>query len=394
MNKDRSTNNSRLGKNKKEVAMQAVGIKRTLTAMLIALAICIMAPVPLWAAGTIAGTLVTNTVTVNYTVGGANAGTSAQASFTVDTIVRLTVVSQDASWVASAPSATGQLLTFVVTNTSNTVLDFNLASAATTTDPNGGTDTFDANNVVAFFDVNGNSIYDAGTDRLYINELATDTTATVYISADMLPPGTPPTGVADGDIAAYVLSVTAQQSDGAITLGGALTNNGAYNGTTVVFADGLVDGTADATISDAGSYLITAIVVTKTAAVYSDPVNGTGGNRRAIPGAIITYTVAISNPSTVTAATNVSIADSLGALPVTLVTSLTPTPQAFNDGAPDCSISGSDYGIVVDGTCYTSAVDGAVGGITAEYNAGVLSVSGLSLATSATTTIKYQVQVN
>lgn len=369
--------------------MQAVGIKRTLTAMLIALAICIMAPAGLWAAGTTAGTVVTNTVTVNYTVGGSSASSSTTAQFTVDTIVRLTVVSQDASYVASAPSATSQLLTFVVTNTSNTVFDFAL-SAPTTTDPfTGLADSFDANNVFAFHDVNGDGVFTSGTDTFFINELATDGTTTVYISADM--PGT----VTAGDIAAYLLSVTAHQSDGAGTLGGTLTNNGAYNGTTVVFADGLADGTADATISDAGAYRITVIGITKTAAVYSDPVNGTiPATVYAIPGAIVTYTVVITNPSGGADATNVSISDNLGALSgITFIGALG-TPLAFNDGTTNCAGVGAcgatGCGLVVNGTCQTNATADDSG----EFSGGILSVSGLNLISGATTTIKYQVQVN
>ncbi len=54
-----------------------------------------------------------------------------------------------------------------------------------------------------------------------------------------------------------------------------------------------------------------AVTVGKTAVVYSDPFNGAGGNPKAIPGAVITYTVTVTNAAGGSQATNVSITDNL-----------------------------------------------------------------------------------
>jgi hypothetical protein len=372
-------NTMRITHHYKEEAMKAAFLKRTMTAVVIIAMVAIALPAAVWALGTPAGTTVTNTVTVNYQIGGVpGAPVNAQATFTVDTKVNLTVVTSNATYVATAPSATGQILTYVVSNTSNTVLDFVL-SAATTTDPFGGTDNFDATNVMAFFDMNANGVYDAGTDRTFIDNLATDATATVYITGDI------PVAQASGSIAAYALLATGRQAGGAGALGAALTDGGAYNGTTVVFADGLADGTADATISARSAYRVTAVSVTKSAAVYSDPVNGTTSPRY-IPGAVVTYTISITNPAGGSSATNVSIADAIGALPITFVAS-------FNDGSTDCTGAGFPSGIVINNSCFTNQG----GDDNADFNvsaANTVTVTGQTVNAGTTTTIKYQATVN
>jgi uncharacterized repeat protein (TIGR01451 family) len=119
------------------------------------------------------------------------------------------------------------------------------------------------------------------------------------------------------------------------------------------------------------------LTVSKTSAVYSDPFNGTD-SPKAIPGAVVTYTITVTNPAGSTATvSSVSIADTLdGNLEF---------KTQFNDGT-DC---GADKGIVVAGTCNTNAADAD----NANYDAGSVNVTGLSLAPNETKVIKFQVTV-
>jgi len=328
--------------------------KHYLTVILALAALALAVPQAAQAAGTIAGTTITNTVSVNYQIGGVpGAAATGSSSFTVDVKVNLTVARVDTGLVASAPSST-RLLTFEVTNTSNTALDFRLTSIQTATNPfDSATNDFTLANDpgVAFVDVNTNGVYDAG-DLTYINELATDATFTVYVSGVI--PGT----ATNGQKTAYGLIAEARAGGGAGE-GGALSQAVLYNGLNVVFADvanGTVtgDGNRDAMMSDRSGFIVAAISVAKTAAVYWDPVN-LFSTPKAIPGAIITYQVTITNPGSVNA-TNVSISDNLGAQPVTFRTT-------FDDGAA-CPGNSGIY-IVGDATpCKTNIVDGDSGDYT------------------------------
>jgi hypothetical protein len=111
-------------------------------------------------------------------------------------------------------------------------------------------------------------------------------------------------------------------------------------------------------------------------------------NARAIPGAVITYTVTITNPGS-SNATNVSISDALGALPVTF-------RSQFDDGTGlGCT---AVQGIAVDpgtGTfaCQTNAADAPVD--FADFTAGTVNVTNLTAASGGgIVRIKYQVTVN
>ena len=369
--------------------MKATMSNRILTAILISMIIAVTVPAAVWAAGTIAGTGISNSVSVGYSIGGVP-GTAivSTATFTVGMRVNLTVARQNANFVDVAAGAANGYLTFLVTNITNTRLDFGLVSAVSSTNPfDGAANTFvTVPSVTAYVDVNGNGVYDPGTDTAVFTALNTDASATVFIVGNI------PAGEASGAIEAFSLTAVARQfGSGA----GAVTNLaegvGNYNGVDVVFGDaanGLVtgDGARDARASDRSAFRVTAITVTKTRAVYSDPINGVSVNARPIPGAIITYTVAITNPGSV-AATGVSVSDNLSSFIPASASFVT----QFADGSPNCAVAG--YGIVIDGVCFTNANDATTPA--AEFTAGnVLSITNHTLASGATTTIKYQVQIN
>lgn len=370
--------------------MQATSMKRILTAVAIITAMAIAAPASIWAAGTIAGTGITNSVSVGYSIGGVP-GTAlvSTATFTVGVRVNMTVTLQNANFVDVAAGAANSYLTFLVSNVTNTQLDFGLVSAVSSTNPyNGAVNNFvTVPAVVAYVDT-GNGIYDPGVDTALFSAISTDASVTVFIVANI------PAGEANGAVQAFSLTAVAR----AFGSGAGATTNltegaGTYNGVDMVWGDagnGTVtgDNPRDARASDRSAFRISGITVTKTTTIYSDPFNGIT-SPRSIPGSVITYLVTITNPGT-SNATNVSIADALGALPVTFRTT-------FDDGVTTCV---GPLGIAVDpgtGTfgCQTNAGldDNADFGVTLPNT---VTVSGLTVnaAPSNAIRIKYQVTVN
>jgi len=382
--------------------MKSAMFHKFAAAALVVLAVAVLAPAASFAAGTIAGTVVTNTVTINYNVGAVPAAAViTTVSFTVDTKVNVTVQTQDTNVIAVAPGATGAVLSFLVTNTSNTALDFALTSVTTATVPFvGGASNFATPPALtAYVDGDASHTYNAADTTNNIINLAPDTGVWVFLVGNI---GTEANGAIEG----YGLIATAKAANSAAA--GLLTHNGAYNGTTSVFADaanGSVggDGANQGNGSDRGGFQVTALTITKTAVTYSDPVNLTT-SPRAIPGATITYIITINNSAGTSNATNVSISDNLGSLPVTFTGAVLPTAVAFNDSGSanpspiDCTASGTAYGIVVNGQCFTNTADGAEthGTVTADANfaAGTITVSGLTVNAGTTAVIKYQVVLN
>ena len=368
--------------------MQTTSIKRILTAVLIGAVIAIAVPASIWAAGTIAGTGITNSVSVGYSIGGVP-GTAlvSAATFTVGVRVNMTVTRQNANFVDVASGAANSYLTFLVTNVTNTRLDFGLVSAVSSTNPfNGAANTFvTVPPVTAYVDVNGNGVYDPGTDTAVFSTISTDASVTVFIAANI------PAGELNGREQAYALTAVAR---GFGTGAGAATNltegAGTYNGVDMVFGDaGNVtvtgDNPRDARASDRSAFRISGITVTKTTTIYSDPFNGTT-TPRSIPGSVITYLVTINNPGT-SNATNVSIADALGALPVTFRTT-------FDDGVTTCV---GAQGIAVDpGTgTFVCRTNTNGDGDNADFTAGTVNVTNLTVNSGGLPVrIKYQVTVN
>lgn len=176
------------------------------------IALSAMAAQPALAAGTASGTVITNTVTVDYQVGGvAQTAASASNSVTVDRKVNLTVAEVGTTTTQVSPGQANAVTAFTVTNLSNATLDF----ALTAVQPNGGagahsnTDTFDVTNVRIFVDSNANGSFDAGTDQqvTYLDELAADQSRTVFVVADV------PLGSAGGNYNGGTRTISGTLSD-------------------------------------------------------------------------------------------------------------------------------------------------------------------------------------
>lgn len=281
-------------------------------------ALAVLGANPAHAAGTIAGSTITNTVTVAFQVGGiAQTGTAASDTLTVDRRIQLNVAEVGTTTTVVTPGAVNQVTAFTVTNTSNATLDFALTAAQQVggAGAHSNTDTFDVTNVRLFRDVNNNGTYEAGTDTAlsFLDELAPDTSAQVLIVSDV------PLGQANGAVAAVTLTATAREGGAAgPTVGAALAQTSGANtaGMDTVFADGAgaTDSLRDAAFSAKDDYTVSAATLSaiKSSRIISDPINGLT-NPKMIPGATIQYCIAISNASGSATATSITVNDPIPA---------------------------------------------------------------------------------
>ncbi len=377
-----------------------------LMALLIIAVFAVAHPQMTQAAGTLSNTTISNSATVNYQVGGVGQApvTSAAATFVVDNKVNLTVAPVDVAAVPVIPGASNQVLRFTVTNTGNTVQDYGLTPVALpnlTANPFGGglTDTFDATLVGVYVESGATAGFQAAEDlATYIDELAPDASATVYIVVNI------PGGQVNNDLAVYALRARTKNGGGAGAQGADTAQTAGPNtaGVDVVFAD--VAGSDDTTGANDGehsvrsAYVVTAaaVTITKTSAIYSDPVNGTGANRKAIPGSIITYTITVANAAGGQNATNVAITDSLNA-EITAVPPRLAFNTTYDDGTTTCV---GPLGIVVDAdgsgpglpACRTNTNDGD--GADWNLTAGnTVTVTGLTVNQGTEVTVSFQVVI-
>ena len=304
---------------------------------------------PAMAAGTQAGTTITNNVTVSYQVSGVDqADATASNDIVVDRKIDLTVARTDNTATQVTPGATSQAVTFQIENTSNDTLDFALAATQVATGGSAGisgTDSFDVNAPFTFYLDDGDGVFDGGDTLItHLDALAPDTPVVVHVVAASVP-----TGLTTGDIAAVTLTATAKENDGAATLGSDLVESASNTaGEDTIFADGAgaTDGSRDAAYSatDDFSAFAAAITATKTSKI----VSGDFGTGAAIPGAKIEYCISVSNAGGGADASNLSISDTLPS-EVTYDSS-----YGVKVGGADCDTpgagAGSESGGVVSGT--------------------------------------------
>lgn len=270
-----------------------------------------------FAAGTASGTSISNTATLNYTVGGVaqTAIPSNTATFLVNNKASLNIVEATGSYTSVVPGATTQVTKFTVTNTGNSTQDILLSGTATGLSGTlfGKTDNFDATSCSTFVDGNANGTYEPASDTAtYIDELAADASKTVFVVCSI------PSTQVNGDFSIVSLTGTLATGGAPGTQGTALVQTtGANNNSTVgiVFADGAGsdDSARDGKFSARSGYLVVSSSVTmvKTATAWCDPLNG-GTNPHMIPGGFVQYSLVISNAAGAGAAANLNtITDNL-----------------------------------------------------------------------------------
>jgi uncharacterized repeat protein (TIGR01451 family) len=307
-------------------------------------------PGPAWAGGTPAGSIVRNTATATYDApsGGETTITSNEVALTVDEILGATVVSGDPGDVPVVPGSTAQILRYTLTNVGNGSEAFSLLARS-----NAGGDDFDPSLAEIVLDSNGNGAYDAGVDTLYVagsNDpvLAPDAAQTIFVRS------TVPAGVTDGQRARVDLVATAATGAGAP--GTLFAGQGQGGGNAIV---GMGGGTAE----DDGWYRVSqaSIAFVKSATVL-DPF----GQTSAMPGAFITYTLAVTVSGSGSIA-NLRLADAI------------PAGTSYRAGT-----------LTLDGGPLTDAADADAG----TYTGSGISVSLGNVAAGASHNVTFQVRID
>lgn len=252
-----------------------------------------------FAGGTAPGTDITNKATATYTVGGSSVSKDSNTThLVVAELLNVSVTWQDTGSVLVSPGAQDVMLTFRVTNTGNGTetfpLSLNMAVLGDTFDPQLCTP------VSIYLDTNNNGVYNVGVDTAYVagtNDptLAADAYKTVFVFGDI------PNTVVDTDTGKSALTATAATGSGAAGTVFAGAGDGGV-------ADAIV-GTSTATGTIAGTFLVSNVVVS---IAKTQVVTDQFGGSKAIPGASVEYSLAVTVTGTGTA-TGVVLTDAIPA---------------------------------------------------------------------------------
>ena len=352
------------------------------------------------ALGTDAGTTVANQATVAYSVnsaaqtpiesdpaGNSTPGAGSPTEFLVDRRVAFTIVEIGGLHTEVAPGDVQAFTEFQLTNNGNAVMDFvlNAVDLAITATVHGEDDTGDSVGPFTIRVANTDGITgipDYATDLDFVDELGEEETVVIYVFADI--PGTAPNDAYDN----FTLNATAADDPDALpTVGGVpdplLTEAGGADDPLViesVFANASgADGSGNATEGvDDGFHVNSAeLVITKTALVISAPF----GSTKALPDAVIEYTVTIDNSAGAAIAQNVVLTDTIQIADVTLEDEAYGLNQDVAIDAAFCNADLGDTTPAPDGCAYDAAT-------------GALSIAVPDIAIGATTTITYQVRIS
>lgn len=267
------------------------------------------------AAGTPAGTVIENTATVSFDVGGTPLSVDSNTTtLTVDERIDVTVTVQSPQVLVAANDTNRELL-FTVTNTGNGTETFQLAIDSVIA----GNDFDPVPAVPAiYFDTDGSGDFNVG-DQAYTpgsNDpvLLADESVDVFLINDI--PGT----VLNGQIGRSELTATSATGTGAP--GTEFAGQG-DNGVDAII------GTTGGEAADLGEYLVSevAVSVTKAQAV-TDPFGGS----EPLPGSTITYTITVEVTSTGTASTSV-LSDAIPTFTTYVPNSMTLNGSPLTDAA-------------------------------------------------------------
>lgn len=290
------------------------------------------------AAGTAAGTTISNTATASYNDAGGNqqSVTSNQVDLLVDEILDVVVAPESTSDVVTQPGLTDQVLTYTITNKGNGPEAFVLT-------PNGtvGGDQFDPNPTSILLDINNNGIYEPGIDPVYTGStpaLAAEQTLRVFVRSTI------PAGASDADRG--LVTLTGQAVTGTGAPGTSFAGAGVGGGDAVVGATG-ADDNADR------AYLVqnATIAFVKSQSV-ADPFGGT----QTVPGSVITYTLVATVSGTGTL-TNVAVSDAVPANTTYQVGSMTLQAAGLTDAAD------ADAGRTITSGLVVTGIDVALGAV-------------------------------
>lgn len=336
---------------------------------------------PAFAAGTTQGTSITNNVNVNFQVGGVpQTQASASDVFVVDRKVIFSLAEKAPTGTTSVnPGQTGQITTFVLTNTSNDALGFIVTPSQVVTGltaAHGGTDAFDVTNLLVCLDADENNVCDAAaTSTLTINSLAADANTTILVLGDI------PLAATNGQVAGVLLSAAARESGGSAFTSVADDNTvNAANTVETIFADTAKSGNGGTSAARDGidvatdDYTVQAAVLSvfKSSRVISDGVSAT--NFKSLPGAVVEYCISVANAAGGATATNVSISD------------LVPANTTFVAGSIRINTAVTNIGTATQ-TCGTGTAGGT-------FSSGTVSATLNNIAAGQSQGLAFQATIN
>lgn len=289
------------------------------------------------AGGISANTDISNQATLNYSIGATAqpAITSTAVTFKVDNKVNVVVTEVGGSATNVAPNATGQVTTFLLTNTGNSPMDFQLTPngaiangqsvslSGTPFNDSNITAGFDATNCRAFVESGATGGFQGAQDVdqaiVNLSPVAPGNSKTVYVVCDIPSAAT----ATNGNNALVSLTATTANVNTCVLPAGTgcvatvATAGGDTPGVVdVVFADlaGSDDIANDGKSSARDVFQVAAaqISVSKTATPICDPFNGSTAPK-SIPGAYVQYEITIANAAAAASATLTDITDALNA---------------------------------------------------------------------------------
>jgi uncharacterized repeat protein (TIGR01451 family) len=295
-------------------------VKYRLRYRLAFLCLLLILPQMSWAVGTLAGTMVSNVASVNYTVG-AGAAFSVKSNtvlLQVDEVIAPVLTWQDALPVAVTTPGSNGVLTYLLTNVGNGSESFGLTRV------NGPTPLPDGN----YTPLNGS------LGAIYLESGATPGFQATGPNADLLylPGSNDPQLAADASVILYVISNTPSVGSnvhGDVLLRAASMTTGAAGALPGTALPGLgqgggfaVVGSSRAQSSATGTYITSGLgfAMNKTVLKVTDPQGG----GVAMPGSILTYQIVATLAGTGTA-TGLVITD-----PMPVNTTYVPGSMAVN----------------------------------------------------------------
>ncbi len=299
-----------------------------------------------FAEGTLAGTSIDNTVTLGYTVNSvAQDDLTKITAFLVDKKVYFALSDVESATVKVTPNGNNYVATFLLSSDSNDTLDFNLSTADLAT----GTQTFlapltvednfqlDAN-LSIFVEEGTNAGYQSAEDtETSVDDLAAEGTVNVYVVVTTAIDA----AQADKDIAAIALSATALQSSGA-----AIPDNG---------PDAFLQGTKQYVIAEAGLDGIDTLNVAFEVgtAKFTDPTDVT-----ATPAKFTLEVTVINDPMCEPALTSASIGNySTGNCPNAAVMGATYIPKAIPGAMVEYTLKAKNSGSIdASGVTFTQTL--------------------------------------
>lgn len=278
------------------------------------------------AAGTDAGTIVSNQATVTYDVGTVTQtpiesdplgnsvpGAGNPTEFLVDRRVNFTLTQVSGTLTDVAPGDASVWVDFLLTNTTNSTLDFNLsvANLASLADVRGlGTDSNDVTlpplAAATSISVSADTVANGDPDPVlngptFVDDLAEDQAIRIRVWADA------PLTLVNADVAGVQLDATAADPTTTVNLeetaGADVANQIDNVFANVSGADG--NGNATEVSVDGFNVISAALEITKIYTV----VAGDLGSGKPIPGATVEYTITVDNTNGDDSADSVTITD-------------------------------------------------------------------------------------